>query len=222
MIDRRPSASPRSGGSSCSEAGIRAALPARPDRRCGGERPPARRSAARLDLDGRPGPPPDAPPAASAPTSRTELQTPARRWPKNLRVLGPAASTPPPHETCRRSRAATMESGKHLEASTTERCATAPTSSSRCWNGTRAEGPLASRDFEGAGVRHRHVEPDTGEDGARGALGPGRPRGRRRAVFQRRYDLAERVIPRAPRRAHAGRGRDSAHSRSLPCVPAER
>ena len=71
------------------------------------------------------------------------------------------------------------------------------TSSSPCWNGSATEGPLGSRDFEGAGdgtdmwnwKPAKMVLEALWDRGALAVAG--------RQSFQRRYDLAERVIPRA-------------------------
>jgi uncharacterized protein YcaQ len=87
----------------------------------------------------------------------------------------------------------------------------------------RSEGPLGSRDFEGAGdgtemwnwKPAKMVLEALWDRGVLAVAG--------RQSFQRRYDLAERVIPRAVLDAPSRRRtRRSAHSRSSRCRPVAR
>ena len=81
----------------------------------------------------------------------------------------------------------------------------------------RDEGPLGSRDFEGAG-RRRDVELEAGEDGARGALGPRRARDRRATSFQRALRPRRARDPEAVARRAGARARPRRCARSR-CSP---
>ena len=193
------------------DAGVRAALPPRGGRRGRGSDPPARRGAARLDLGGRP----RAPPHALEPHRRVPRAgaAGAADLRPRLRVLG-ARGLPPPHRALAALPPQHGGQGR-TGASTSTRCERHADLVEPVLERIRAEGPLGSRDFEGAGdgtdmwnwKPAKMVLEALWDSGVLAVAG--------RQSFQRRYDLAERVIPRAILDAPTpDGGRDAAHVRA--------
>ena len=145
---------------------------ARAGRRRGGD-PPARRGTARLDLGRRPRAPPH-PVEPHRRVPRAGAAEPARpRAASSSTGRTKPASSP---SSSGRTAASTWKA-RGTGASTRPRLTGTRTSSNRCSSGSAPRAARLAR-LRGRRRRHRDVELEAGEDGARGALGSGSPRRR--------------------------------------------